>query len=142
MASRVVDLGGGLHRYEYAVANFDLDRQLRSFTVPMHPGTNVTQIEFGDATPTTSDDWSAVVNAGDVTFTAPVGLGLDWGSTARMAFTADVESSVASTTLGPLEAGSPASYALDAAVPLPEPGMGIGLLLGGGVIARLWRRQR
>lgn len=46
IASQVRDLGNGTWRYEYAVLNIDMDRQIREFTVPVPAGVTVTNIGF------------------------------------------------------------------------------------------------
>ncbi|MCE2654639.1 MAG: hypothetical protein LW650_14695 [Planctomycetaceae bacterium] len=46
VASKVVDLGGGLWRYEYAVMNINSDRSGGSFTVPLPASATVSQIYF------------------------------------------------------------------------------------------------
>jgi hypothetical protein len=78
VASKVVDQGGGLHRYEYALMNFNFDRQLNGFSVPLEPGSTVSQVAFSDATDVASDDWTPTVGATSVSWNAPAGLGADW----------------------------------------------------------------
>ncbi len=46
MGYKVTDLGGGMWHYEYALFNMNLDRAIQSFSVPLGPGVNVTNIEF------------------------------------------------------------------------------------------------
>jgi len=143
VASKVVDQGGGLHRYEYALMNFDFDRQLNGFSVPIEPGSIVTQLAFSDATDVTSDDWTATVGATSVSWNAPAGLGADWGEMRRMAFTVDQAPLVYSVTVLPLEAGTPGAFAVAAPVPLPEPGGSLQLLSGASALLGLrWGRSR
>jgi hypothetical protein len=139
VAAKVVDQGGGLHRYEYALMNFDYDRQLKSFSVPLAPGSSVTQIAFSDATDTASDDWTASVSAASVTWSAPASEGADWGEMRRMAFSVDQTPQVSDVTLLPLEAGTPASLTVGAPVPLPEPGVSLQLLVGASALLGLSR---
>ncbi len=139
VASKAVDLGGGLHRYEYALMNFDFDRRLNGFSVPLEPGSTVTQLAFSDATDVTSDDWTPTVGATSVSWNAPVGLGADWGEMRRMAFTVDQAPLVYSVTVLPLEAGTPNSFAVAAPVPLPEPGVSLQLLVGVSALLGLRR---
>jgi hypothetical protein len=46
VASKVVDLGGGQWRYEYAVMNINSDRSGGSFTIPLPSSATVSQIYF------------------------------------------------------------------------------------------------
>ena len=46
MGYKVTDLGGGMWHYEYALYNQNLDRAIQSFSVPIGPGVNVTNIGF------------------------------------------------------------------------------------------------
>jgi hypothetical protein len=143
VASKVVDQGGGLHRYEYALMNFDFDRQLNSFSVPLEPGSTVTQLAFSDATDDASDDWTPTVGATSVSWNAPAGLGADWGEMRRMALTVDQAPLVYSVTVLPLEAGTPGAFAVAAPVPLPEPYGSLQLLSGASALLALrWGRNR
>lgn len=57
VAVKTTNLGSGRYKYDYAVYNFTLDRQVRSFTVPMLPGLNVTNIGFRDIDASIANDW-------------------------------------------------------------------------------------
>lgn len=46
VVSSVTSLPGGMYRYEYAVLNIDMDRQIRSFTVPIPDGVSVSNSGF------------------------------------------------------------------------------------------------
>ncbi len=143
VASKVVDQGGGLHRYEYALMNFNFDRQLNGFSVPLEPGSTVSQVAFSDATDVASDDWTPTVGATSVSWNAPAGLGADWGEMRRMAFTVDQAPLVFSVTVLPLEAGTPNTFAVAAPVPLPEPRVSLQLLFGALALLGLgWGRNR
>ena len=142
VASKVVDQGGGLHRYEYALMNFNFDRQLNGFSVPLEPGSTVSQVAFSDATDVASDDWTPTVGATSVSWNAPAGLGADWGEMRRMAFTVDQAPRVSSVVLLPLEAGTPSTFAVAAPVPLPEPRVPLQLLFGASALLGLrWCRN-
>jgi hypothetical protein len=139
VAAKVVAQGGGLYRYEYALMNFDFDRQVASFSVPLLPGATVTQLDFSDATDTASDDWASTVSASSVTWSAPASEGADWGEMRRMAFTVDRAAQVYDIALLPLEAGTPSALTVAAPVPLPEPGVSFQLLLGTSALLGLSR---
>lgn len=142
VAARVVALGGGLHRYEYALMNPDFDCQLKSFSVPPLPGSSVSQVAFSDATDAASDGWTATVGATSVTWNAPAGEGADWGEMRRMAFTVDQASQVYSALLFPLEAGMPVSLSVAAPVKLPEPSAWLQWLTGASALLGPSRRRR
>jgi hypothetical protein len=65
-----VDLGGGLTRYEYAVLNWNMDRKLRSFSVPTGSAM-VTDQYFHDIDNLTANDWVATVAGGMLTWEFP-----------------------------------------------------------------------
>jgi len=44
LAAKATSLGGGLYHYEYAVQNFSNQRAGQSFTVPIQPGTTITNV--------------------------------------------------------------------------------------------------
>lgn len=44
IASMVTDLGDGTWRYEYAIYNIDMDRQIQSFTIPVPTGVELSDI--------------------------------------------------------------------------------------------------
>ena len=106
VAAKTVDLGGGLHRFDYAVMNFDFgipDTQgsepdlrlisndgLVSFTVPTGAGASITNLQFSDGDLDGMNDWVASVDASSVTWTAPSDASLNWGSMMRFSLTADI----------------------------------------------------
>ncbi len=142
VASKVVDQGGGLHRYEYALMNFDFDRQLNGFSVPLEPGSTVSQLAFSDATDVASDDWTPSVGANSVSWNAPAGLGAEWGEMRRMAFSVDQAPQVFSVLVSPLEPGTPDTFSVAAPVPLPEPRVSLQLLFAALALLGLrWRRK-
>lgn len=61
VAVRVLDLGGGDYHYDFAVYVHTVDRQVRSFAVPLAPGTNVTNVSFRDIDQNPNNDWRATV---------------------------------------------------------------------------------
>jgi hypothetical protein len=61
-------LGNGMFRYEYAVYNHTLDRQVREFRVPMPMGKTVQNIGFRDIDDDPTNQWSAVYANGAITW--------------------------------------------------------------------------
>ena len=72
------DLGGGVFHYEYALMNFDFERQVQSFTLPIGAGQIVSNVGFGDGDATAANDWTPSVGADAVTWTAPANGPLTW----------------------------------------------------------------
>ncbi len=72
IATRVVDLGGGNFRYEYAVYNHTLWQGVNSFNVAIAPGVNVSSITFHAPTsydePYGNETWTSSVGADAVSW--------------------------------------------------------------------------
>lgn len=131
-------LGGGLYRYEYALMNWDVERQIRSFSVPIGMLKTVASAGFGDANGNPLDDWTWSENDLHVTWTAPPGNALDWGTLYNFRMTVVAEPVAVSATLVPLAAGSPAQFAVET---LPEPGVGASSGFSLALLALLARRR-
>jgi len=81
VASRSVDLGNGQYRYEYAVFNFSLDREVGELAIPVSG--NVTDIgfhapkdgywdsngNFVNESPYDDSEWNSSVASGEISFT-------------------------------------------------------------------------
>jgi hypothetical protein len=107
LAARATELGGGWYRYDYALANHDLDARVRSIRVPLPPGTSVANAGYANGE---DGAWSVSTVAGGVLFEAAepaVGAALDWGWAASFRFDADAPPGEGSVDLGVLE-GDPA----------------------------------
>jgi hypothetical protein len=128
LAARTTDLGGGWFRYEYALANHDLDRKVRSFRVPLPPGAAVTNAGFSGVDGEAAPDWSATVAADAVAFDAPAPAettALDWGTLFAFRLDADVAPASGSVDLGALEQNP----GLELAGPTLTPGGALGRAL-------------
>ena len=104
VAAKSTNLGGGRWRYDYAVMNLDFARAqtagtepnlrvisnlgLNGFTVPVGSAT-ITDLAFSDGDLDASNDWSASVGGRNVTWTAPSGGALNWGTMFRFSFIAN-----------------------------------------------------
>lgn len=69
VAVKVTNLAGGMYRYDYALYNHDLDRQVREFSVPVPDGAVVQNMEFRDIDNNSSNQWASTFVDGKVTFT-------------------------------------------------------------------------
>jgi hypothetical protein len=130
VAVRATDLGGGQWRYDYAVMNVDYARavldpntsepNLRvirnlgfgSFAVDALGDPSPTSISFSDGDLSSANDWTSSVAGGRITWTAPAGNELNWGTLFRFSFvsTAPPRSGSAAATLGAAEPGTVAGF--------------------------------
>jgi hypothetical protein len=62
LAVRATDLGGGQWRYDYALMNLDFDPRVKMFSVPLPPGSVVTDVGFHDADRDPANDWIVTVS--------------------------------------------------------------------------------
>jgi hypothetical protein len=129
VAVKATAVGGGQFRYDYAVMNFDFARAatlgaepnlqvvrnlgFNSFSVELVGFMNVTGIAFGDGDLSAANDWAGEAAGGRVTWTAPAGGELNWGTLFRFSFVADappIRSGRA--VLGVAEPGTPTTYSV------------------------------
>jgi hypothetical protein len=129
VGARATDLGNSQWHFEYAVYNINADRAGGSFSVPLPPGTVVTNVGFHapfyhsgevfDNTP-----WNATVGPTSVTWTvapfSPAGNAnaLRWGTMYSFRFDASAPPATGPVTLGLFKAGTPASIGAPG-VPVP-----------------------
>jgi hypothetical protein len=118
------DLGGGNHHYEYALLNFDFERQVQSFSLPIGAGQTVSNTGFDDGDTSASNDWTPSVTSGSVTWTAPAGHALDFGMLFNFRFDANAAPVEGAATITPLDPGSPGTIPVRT---LPEPGLGLSI---------------
>lgn len=133
LVTRVIPLGGGLYRYDYALMNLDFARAatqgaepnlrvLRNHgfdrvTIPVPNAGALASIEAVDGAGLIPA-WITNAAGGSVVFTASdVNGTLDWGTLMRFSFVAPFAPASGSIELGVQEAGSPASYSMPALVP-------------------------
>jgi len=145
------DLLFGDTEYVYTLMNFDYDRGVRSFRVPLEPGhaATLTAVAFSDSDSDAGNDWTASVDAQGITWTAPPGNELDWGGLYGFRFEVDAEPVSTLAQLAVAEPGAPYSLAIRSLGPAapPVPALGRGLWpLGAAAslcaIAWLWLRRR
>jgi hypothetical protein len=130
VAAKATDLGNGTWHYEYAVYNHNADRSGGSFSVPISPGTQITNIGFhapfyhsGEVYDNAA--WNAAVSADAVTWTpAPFNPATNanavrWGTVYNFRFDANVPPSTNAATLGLFKPGTPTSLTV-AGLPTPQ----------------------
>jgi hypothetical protein len=133
LASRVTDLGGGQHHYEYALYNMNSDRAAQAFAVPIPAGTNVTNIEFHDVDyhsgePFSPVDWAAAIEAGSLIWQCetqaqnPDANALRWATLYNFGFDADRPAVRTKALIGLFKPGSPGFVAASTSAPSGCPG--------------------
>jgi hypothetical protein len=135
VAVKVTDLGNGSWRYDYAVMNFDFARAVTepadpnggpdprvlsnmgfdSLSVPA--GGSIGATTFSNGTLDTTSMWAESTANGTVTWTAPEGGTLDWGTLYSYSITSTSAPVAGSVTLHVAQSGSPASYDVATLVP-------------------------
>ncbi len=126
LAVRVTNLGNGQWRYDYAVHNLDFARGVTEgsepnlrvvrnhgfdrFSVPLPAGAVVSATWFSDGDDTIGNDWSASTAGGAVTWTAPSGSPLDWGTLYAFSLTVNRAPVTSTANLRVAEVGLPASH--------------------------------
>jgi hypothetical protein len=85
-AVKVIDLGGGLYRYHYAVDNYDVDAQFDDFSLSLNDADSFSNFVFSDADNDDSNNWSASRSGGLLTI-QPNGRFQDWGELNSFSFT-------------------------------------------------------
>jgi hypothetical protein len=126
VAVKVVDLGGGSFRYDYAVMNLDFSRAVTEgaepnlrvirnngfnrFEVPLPASATVTSIEFGDGDTDAGNDWASrregdrLIWEAAGSSTAPVNP-LNWGVLFRFSFVTSTAPESGTARLGIAEPG-------------------------------------
>ena len=134
LAAKVTSLGGGLYHYEYAVQNLNNHRAGQSFTVPIQPGTTVTNVGFHDVDyhsgePFSGTDWTPTVTATSVRWeTTPYATNVNanalrWGTLYNFRFDANVAPGTSAISIDLFKPGASPSP-LTANVPVPGPCFG------------------
>jgi hypothetical protein len=143
VGSKVTGPNAGVWHYEYALYNQNLDRAIQSFSVPLGPGVNVSNIGFhappqhpGWANDGTfnnqgysSTPWAVDQQAGSITWDCETfaqnqnANAIRWGTMYNFRFDADQAPNVTNATVGFFKTGSPMGVSIQApgGVPSPSP---------------------
>ena len=103
IAAKTEDLGDGRYRYVYVLMNLDYDPQVRKVSIPMVAGAAPSDYYFADGDHDPATDWTPSVVGNTLEWTAPTGLGVDWGLMVTMEFVALAAPETDSVTLSALE---------------------------------------
>jgi hypothetical protein len=128
-SARATSLGGGIYHYEYAVQNLTNARAGQAFTVPIPPGTVVTNVGFHDVDYHSGEvfdgtDWTSTVSASSVSWATttyavnPNANALRWGTLYNFRFDANQAPGTASVVIALFKPGSPASVSYDTVTPV------------------------
>jgi hypothetical protein len=146
MSYKVTNPSAGVWHYEYALYNQNLDRAIQSFSLPLRPGVNVTNIGFhappqhpgwahdgtvGDAGYSTTP-WTPTQTANSLTWNCETfaqnqnANAIRWGTLYNFRFDADQPPRLANATVDFFKTGSPMTVAIQApvsgvATPTPTP---------------------
>lgn len=103
-------------RYNYAVQNYDFDRNLDRFDIPLPDGAQIFDTYFGDVEidGEDGDPWTVVHSSGVLSFQAPSNNHLSWFGLYNFELETNVEPTEAGqVTLGVAEAGNPNFLTVD-----------------------------
>ena len=143
MGFKVTNPSTGVWHYEYALYNQNLDRSIQSFSVPVGPGVNISNIGFhapiqhpGWANDGTfnnqgysSTPWTVTQDASSITWSTETlaqnqnANAIRFGTLYNFRFDADQPPNPTNATVGYFKTGSPTAVGVQAAgnVPLPSP---------------------
>ncbi|MFA6045261.1 MAG: hypothetical protein WC718_09770, partial [Phycisphaerales bacterium] len=138
---KVIDIGGGQYRYEYAIENLNSHRSGGSFTIPM-PANGVVDttpanapyfhgVPYHSGDPYSNVNWNTSISSSGITFSSPQTYAqnvnsnaLRWGTLYNFAFVCNVPPSGGAATIGlfkPPTAGSTATTAtVGTIIPSPD----------------------
>jgi len=144
VAVEVTDLGNGTWHYEYAMYNHTSHRQVRTFSVPIPTGANITNIGFHDPDFDANNDWTSVVANGSIMWSTetyaenPNANALEWSSLYTFRFDANVAPQNGTVGQVKFRPGTLQSLAAASRVPtsgqvMPTLNIERGLLMAGGV---------
>ncbi len=130
---RVTRLVDGRYRYDYTLMNFSLTRPvldgaepdlrvlsnlgLAGFSVPIIEPETATTAGFSDGDSVAVNDWSALLESGEVHWSAPTGVELAWGSLASFSLIDRRPPALGQTRLHLAQAGAPSFYSIGALIP-------------------------
>jgi hypothetical protein len=145
MGYKVTNPSAGVWHYEYAVYNENLDRAIQSFSVPLIPGVNISNIGFhappqepgwpNDGTQSnqgySSTPWTVTQTTGSITWNTETfaqnqnANAIRWGTLYNFRFDADQPPQNADATVNFFKTGSPMTAAIQApaggGTPTPTP---------------------
>ncbi len=116
--ARVHELDNGLYRYNYAVMNYDFDRGVRSFSIPLAEGVNVSETWMGGPPDVLTSPWDQRVTPNAVVFSALDGEHLPWFTLYNFEVVTDT-APVSGGVVGFRASGSEEPRAIQVSMPAP-----------------------
>ena len=123
---QVTEVEEDRYRYNYALQNFDFERGVSSFSVPLSSDAEVFDTWFGGVEGVNEADWEVTHEDGELRFQAPEGEKLPWFTLFNFEIEVDVPPEAGELELGPAEEASVEVIAVDTIVP---GGVGVGPVL-------------
>ena len=96
-------------QYDIALMNFDFDRAIDGFEIPLSLAVRVSEAEFFDGDPDSENNWLATIQPGLLRFEAAENDKLKWGSLVSFRFIADQPPNVGRASLHVADPGEPGS---------------------------------
>ncbi len=90
VAVKVIDLGGGLYRYNYAIENFEFDPRFIQYQIPFSSIDLFTNTHFSDPDQDDGNNWVFSVDSSNVSVTGNAQNEQDWGMMFSFSFTTDL----------------------------------------------------
>jgi len=131
---KVVDVGGGLYSYEYAVQNLNSFRSGAGFSIPLPAGAVVTNASFHDVffhsgEPQNGIDWNISVSPTAVSWNCTEAYAtnvnanaISWDTIYNFRFTTNVSPTGGNATLTMFRPGTPTDVAVATVIPNPAGG--------------------
>ncbi len=99
VAVKVVDLGNGNYRYNYAIENYDYDPRFSQFRLALPNLTPFSNPVFSDADDNALNDWTFSINNDELKITGSAANEQDWGMLFSFSFTVAAAPTTGNITL-------------------------------------------
>jgi len=109
LSSTVTKIAVDRWQYDFALMNFDFDRALDRFEIPIASAVNVSEAVFFDGDTDSANEWVATIQPGLLSFQAAATDKLKWGSLVSFRFIADQPPNPGVATIHVADTGEPAS---------------------------------
>lgn len=87
VAVKVIDLGGGLYRYNYAIENYDFDPEFINFHIPLDDSSSLSDTVFIDPDKNGANNWQFNRASNSLNVIGNVSNTQDWGMMFSFSFT-------------------------------------------------------
>ncbi len=109
VSSAVSTIAPDRWQYDITLMNFDFDRAIDGFDIPIASGVAISGVEFFDGDLEIANDWTVSTPPGLLSFLAAEPDRLRWGSLVSFRFVADKPPNADTAALGVAQAGDPES---------------------------------